>query len=88
MAAVPDRFSAPVPEASKVAPPMVPAKLIARSLLCPLPVYLRVAPVASLPMAMVPLLTVVGPPRLLLAVPMLAMVLKVSVPAWTVVAPV
>jgi hypothetical protein len=76
-----------VPEASSVAPPVVPARLITRLVVSPLPVYWRVAPVAPLPMEMVPLATVVGAPKAE-AVPRLAMLLMLRVPELRSVRPV
>jgi hypothetical protein len=58
-------FNSPAPDWSSVAPPVVPARLITRSLVSPEPVYLSVAAVPPVPMAMVPLGTVVGAPTAL-----------------------
>ena len=44
----------PVPESSSVAPPVVPARSITRLVLSPMPVYVNVAPVVVLPIAIVP----------------------------------
>src|ERR1043166_765416 len=81
------RLSAPVPDASMVAPPVVPAKSIPRSLLWPDPVYCNVPAVAAEPMAMVPFAAVVGAPRALLPPPTLARELMLRVPAPMVVGP-
>src|SRR5947208_209310 len=76
-----------VPEASSVAPPVVPARLRTRSVVeAVLPTYCRLAPVVVAPRAMVALPTG-GAPRLLL-LPALAREATLSTPALIVVAPV
>src|SRR5258706_12155515 len=76
---------APLPYASIVAPPVVPAWSITRSLLWPEPVYCRVAPVVVEPIVIVPLAAVVGAPSALDPPPTFASELILRVPAPKVV---
>ena len=60
----PDKVNTPLPEASIVAPPVVPARSKTRSVdSFEEPVHLRVPVFATSPMAMVPSPVVVGAPR-------------------------
>lgn len=78
----------PDPDASSVAPPVVPAILITRLVvLLEEPIYLSVALVPEVPIAIVPLAVVVGAPREL-AVLLLANNCTARVPALIVVLPV
>ena len=78
----------PAPEASSVAPPVVPARLTTRFVLeLPLPVYWSVPPTVVAPMAMVPFAAVVGAPSAE-AVLRLASVFTLTVPELMVVVPV
>ena len=58
-------FNSPVPDWSTVPPPVVPARFKTRSVVSPVPAYLRVPAVVRLPRSIVPLATVVGAPMLL-----------------------
>ncbi len=81
------RIRAPDPDASRVAPPVVPARLITRSLVWPLPVYWSVPAVPLLPMLIVPLATEMGVPKALAPPLTLVMELMDSMPALIVVVP-
>ena len=60
----PDKVNTPLPEASIVAPPVVPTKSMTRSVdSFEEPVHLSVPAFATSPMAMVPSPTVIGAPR-------------------------
>ena len=52
-----------------VPPPVVPARLMTRSVVSPVPVYSSLPVVVPLPRSIVPLAMDVGAPRLLLGVP-------------------
>ena len=81
------KVSVPVPDMSSVAEPIVPARLITRFVLWPVPLYCKTAVLAELPNAMVPFPVVVGAPRALLPPLTFAMELNTRVPWPTVVVP-
>ena len=83
------KLTSAVPDESMVAPPVVPAKSITRSVLLAVVRFkTRVPVLAALPMAMVPRGTVAGAPNEVLPPPTLPIEVPVSAPAVIDVRPV
>ena len=66
---LPAKITAPLPARSKTPPPVVPARLITRSVVCDPPVITRVPVEPKLPRSMVPFALEIGAPRDDTAVP-------------------